>query len=742
MAAYIGYSMTKDEIRAIFVEEATEIIEKLDIDIINYEEDSENKELLNELFRGVHTLKGSANSFGFTRLGGFVHLFEDVLDHYRDSDVVVPAHAIDIFLNAVDVIKETLWLEVSGDEGVPPNYDSTLESIKQLLENKNIVNDSAEMANLTDEFGNTDEHSTEIKSADENIHEMATLEADIEIPIPSEGKLLYKIVLKLDDDIYHRGYDHGKFFQLLSEKGKILQSQWRLPRITKIEKFDPEVNYWGAVELYLESSESAASIEEVFLFVEPEEFSISLVNSDKEKSSLQVVVEEKMSLVSQISTDAAIMPSVQVLAIEKAALEPQKIESKQIEGEKLEGERFRETPDVELQRRKDDKRSFVKIDTQKLDELFDSVGEMVITQNFVAENDEIKNLNSPKLTRTIENLSKITRLIQNRVMALRMVPVHDTFDKMKRVARDASRKVNKDIELRIEGEETEVDKTMVDSLSDPLIHIIRNAIDHGIEATSEERIAQGKNPKGHVLLRAYHKAGNIAIEVRDDGRGINKEKVYAKALEKGIIAKDEVLSDQQIYGLIMQAGFSTADVISDISGRGVGLDVVRSSIEKLQGKVEIDSKVGEGSVFTILLPLTLAIIDGMIVKSAGDMFIIPTLSVVESFIPSKDIVHTARNKGEFVDLRGEMIPVMRLNEILDINDKRPEIWESTLICVESEDGKYALLIDDLVGRQQVVIKPLGKALAKLEGITGGAVMGNGDIALILNVDALFKIKVN
>ncbi|MDO8453005.1 MAG: chemotaxis protein CheW, partial [Sulfurimonas sp.] len=243
-------------------------------------------------------------------------------------------------------------------------------------------------------------------------------------------------------------------------------------------------------------------------------------------------------------------------------------------------------------------------------------------------------------------------------------------------------------------------------------------------------------------LRAYHKAGNIAIEVRDDGRGINREKVYAKALERGIIAKDDVLSDQQIYGLIMQAGFSTADVISDISGRGVGLDVVRSSIEKLQGKVEIDSKVGEGSVFTILLPLTLAIIDGMIVKSAGDMFIIPTLSVVESFIPAKGIVHTARNKGEFVDLRGEMIPVMRLNEILGINDKRPEIWESTLICVESEDGKYALLIDDLVGRQQVVIKPLGKALAKLEGITGGAVMGNGDIALILNVDALFKIKVN
>ena len=746
MAACIGYIMTKDEIRAIFIEEATEIIEKLDIDIINYEEDSENKELLNELFRGVHTLKGSANSFGFTRLGGFVHLFEDVLDHYRDSDVAVPANVIDIFLNAVDVIKETLWLEVNGDEGVPPNYDSTLESIKHLLENKEVVNEFVEMVNLAEEFGEIDATPVQTESVSQIVEEATAPKAALEIPAATDGKLLYKIILKLDNDIYHRGYDHGHFFQLLSEKGNILQSRWTLPKIAKIESFDAEVNYWGEVELYLESHESIASIEEVFLFVEPEEFSITLMGNE-ESAQPPALVETRSALNVQTATQPEAAPAAQILAIEKQPAENERIESKKVESktvksEKAEDEKFREAPDAELQRRKDDKRSFVKIDTQKLDELFDSVGEMVITQNFVAENDEIKNLNSPKLTRTIENLSKITRLIQNRVMALRMVPVHDTFDKMKRVARDASRKVDKDIELRIEGEETEVDKTMVDSLSDPLIHIIRNAIDHGIEATSEERIAQGKNPKGRVLLRAYHKAGNIAIEVRDDGRGINRDKVYAKALERGIIAKDDVLSDQQIYGLIMQAGFSTADVISDISGRGVGLDVVRSSIEKLQGKVEIDSKVGEGSVFTILLPLTLAIIDGMIVKSAGDMFIIPTLSVVESFIPTKNIVHTARNKGEFVNLRGEMIPVMRLNEILGINTNRPEIWESTLICVESEDGKYALLIDDLVGRQQVVIKPLGKALAKLEGITGGAVMGNGDIALILNVDALFKIKVN
>ena len=714
--------MTKEELRAIFIEEATEIIEKLDVDIINYEEDPENRELLHELFRGVHTLKGSANSFGFTRLGAFVHLFEDMLDHYRDSEICVPTNVIDIFFNGVDVIKETMWLEVAGDESLPDNYETTLESIKQLLLNKEtvceVVPSDEPLADLASEFaevsGSEAEFVTESKSEPEDIEAASVTTID--------GNHIYKIVLKLDSDIYHRGYDHGRFFQLLGEKGEIIKSNWYLPEIPKIEEIDPEVSYWKEVEVYLSSNESQETIEEVFLFVEPEEYSVSIEETTKPKENIEQIDDK-------VVTESEPPP--------KESISKKPTKEKKSSSKKSSKEEKNKEPEVKAQKQQE-KRSFVKIDTQKLDELFDSVGEMVITQNFVAENEEILKLNSPKLTRTIDDLSKITRLIQNRVMALRMVPVHDTFDKMKRVVRDASKKVDKDIEFEIDGEETEVDKTMVDSLSDPLIHIVRNAIDHGIEATSEERIAAGKSGKGHVLLRAYHKGGNIAIEVRDDGRGINRDKVYSKAVERGIISENDELTDQQVYALIMQAGFSTADVISDISGRGVGLDVVRSSIEKLQGKVEIDSKVGEGSVFTILLPLTLAIIDGMIVESAGDMFIVPTLSVIESFIPQKEIVHTAKGQGEFVDLRGEMIPVIRLNEVLGINDERPVIWESTLLCVESEEDKYAILIDDLIGRQQVVIKPLGKALAKLQGVSGGAIMGNGDIALILNVEDLFK----
>jgi len=308
---------------------------------------------------------------------------------------------------------------------------------------------------------------------------------------------------------------------------------------------------------------------------------------------------------------------------------------------------------------------------------------------------------------------------------------------MKRVVRDSSKKVNKPIHLMLEGEETEIDKTMVEALSDPLVHIIRNAIDHGIESSVEERLKAGKSEEGMVSLRAYHRGGTIIIEVKDDGRGINKAKVYHKALERGLVSKDEELSDAQIYGLIMQPGFSTADVISDTSGRGVGLDVVKTAIEAVRGKVDISSDEGKGTTFSIVLPLTLAIIDGMIVRSNEKIFIIPTLCITESFRPKETSVHSAGGKEEFVQLRSELLPIVRLSRVLELDDGMPNPWECTLVCIENARGKFALLVDELVGRQQVVIKTLGGFLAKTEGVSGGAVMGNGEIALILNVEELY-----
>jgi len=685
--------MSREKLKQIFIEEATEIIEKMDIDIINFEEAPSDKGLLNEIFRGVHTLKGSANAFNFSRLGEFVHHFEDVLDFFRSSDSVPNSTHVDTFLEGVTVIKETLEYEMDEKSGKPDGYAECLQKIQEILLH---VEPTKEEISLTckdfaEEFSN---------EAFDRLHVPKGANENDLLSVLYTNEHLFKILLTLDTDIYLRGFDHFLFFKNLLHVGRILASNWSEPSCFDLETFDVERNEIKEVTLYLASEKELDDVADVFAFLEEEEFSVSLVAPVKNE-----VKEHK---------------SEGLIEAKEDAIETSKEEVKE--------EKIKSMPT---------QKSFLKIDSQKLDELFDSIGELVIAQNYLGENGKIKEIRDAEVTKTIENLSKITKLIQNRVMSLRMIPIRDTFEKMKRVARDSSKKVNKPIHLVLEGEDTEIDKTMVEALADPLIHIIRNSIDHGIESTVEDRLKAGKSEEGIVTLSAYHRGGNIIIEVRDDGRGINKQKVYQKALERGLVKVEDELSEAQIYGLIMQPGFSTADVISDISGRGVGLDVVRNSIEGVRGKVDITSSEGKGSTFSIVLPLTLAIIDGMIVRCSEKIYILPTLSITESFRPQEEAVHAAGGKDEFVQLRSELLPIVRLNKALQLDAQMPHPWESTLVCIENEKGKFALLVDELVGRQQVVIKTLGEFFAKTEGVSGGAVMGNGEVALILNVEELF-----
>lgn len=688
--------MNKEKLKQIFIEEANEIIETLDVEIINFEENPNDKGILDQLFRGVHTLKGSANSFGFSRLGEFVHHFEDALDYFRSSDDEITSEIIDVFLEAVDIIKAVLEYEVDEIAGNPDNYDTCLEAIRNILS----VKKDGEVVT---------ENSSEISQSSDIAQEFDNKE-DMFLSKLQDGEKLVEIKLKFDEDIYFRGYDHSTFFKLLSEEGRILESYWDVSKIPDLKTIDLQKCFIPLITIYLGTTKDKETIEEVFEFVEQNEFEITFIEKSKEVISESEVIEE--SKAETPPTPAPVVPA------ETSAEPVKKSPAKQA-------------------KKKDDAKSFVKIDTIKLDELFDSVGELVIAQNFLGENEKIRDLEDEGVNKTIETLSKITRLIQNRVMSLRMVPIKDTFDKMKRVVRDSSKKVNKEIVFEVIGEDTEIDKTMVDKLSDPLIHLIRNSVDHGIEATAIDRKAKGKESAGRVTLSAFHKGGNIAIEVNDDGRGIDKEKVLNKALERGVASPTEEYTDSQIFSFVMQAGFSTADKISDISGRGVGLDVVKTFIEGLHGKIEIESEYGKGTTFRILLPLTLAIIDGMLVKSCDDIYIIPTLSIVESFRPTEEILHTAQSKGEYVNLRDELLPIVRLNHLLGLSEDNPPITEGTLVCVENENGRFTIFVDELVGRQQVVIKSLGKALSKLKEISGGAVMGNGEVALILNIDGIF-----
>jgi len=717
--------MDKEQLRQIFIEEAGEIIENLDVQIIDFEEDPTNKELLNDLFRGVHTLKGSANSFGFTRLGEYVHHFEDLLDYHRSNDEEISSERIDLFLEAVDVVKAMFNYEIEGNTGLPEKYEETLSQIQTALGGGPATAPAApaEVTDIAAEFDTSDD--VESLSADER--EIALFDQ------LKEGEDLCKIELNLDSDIYFRGYDHTTFLILLSQTSRILESYWDMSQVPMLDELDTEKCHIRTVTVYVAFSCDIGDINDIFEYIDDEEYKITVLEaadmeSKKEKKKKKKKKKEKeLPESAEVEVSKEAEPAVQ-------APESKPVEAKESAPAAAPKEEARPAAPVA---HKEEKRSFVKIDTTKLDELFDSVGELVIAQNFLAENNVIKGITDEHVNKTIETLSKITRLIQNRVMSLRMVPIRDTFDKMKRTIRDASKKVNKEVTLKTFGEDTEIDKTMVDQLSDPLIHLIRNAVDHGLEASAQDRINAGKDPEGIVTLGAYHRGGNIIIEIADDGRGINRDVILAKAVKNGLIEADHgELTDQQVYNFILQPGFSTAEKISDISGRGVGLDVVRNFIENMRGRIEIESELGKGSVFRIMLPLTLAIIDGMLVKSADETFIIPTLSIIESFRPTEDIVHTAQGKGEFVNLREDILPVVRLANRLGLSDSLPPVTESTLVCVENEGGKFAILVDELVGRQQVVIKSLGKSMSQINEISGGAVMGNGEVALILNVEGI------
>jgi len=558
--------MDKSRFLEVFVEEANEIIEKLSVDILNFEQSPSDLDCFNEIYRGIHTLKGNANSFGFIRLGKYVHLFEDLLSFFRSDLRRLQATHIDLLFAAIEMTKELLAIELDKIEKLPAHYDEMMQSFQKILDQE--------------------EHTHEIK----------------------------------------------------------IESQ-----------------------------------------------------------STEVVEQKDLSL------EFKTLDELEELPIQK----PQNMKTRE------------------------DTKSLLKIDSQKLDELFDSIGELIIAQNFLEEAQEIYSIKNKRIQDTLSHLFKTTKLIQDRVMSLRMIPIDEICGRVRLVARDTSKQLNKELNFIIEGAETEIDKSMVDILFKPLSHLLRNAIDHGLEDTSTRKMI-GKEPKGSVIMRAFHKGGTVVIEIQDDGSGIDKEHIRDKAIAKGLIDHEMLLSEAEIYQLLLKPGFSTSQTITDISGRGVGLDVVKSAIEKLQGRVEIDSTLNVGSTFRIVLPLTLAIIDAMVVISANERFLIPTLSVLESFYPKKEMIHIFQNSGEFVDLRGEMLPIVRLNQLLDIDCTVSNAWEATLICIETQKGKFALLVDEVINRQQVVIKPLGEILSKVRVVSGSAIMGDGEVALILNPEELYR----
>jgi two-component system chemotaxis sensor kinase CheA len=379
----------------------------------------------------------------------------------------------------------------------------------------------------------------------------------------------------------------------------------------------------------------------------------------------------------------------------------------------------------------------IRVSTERLDRLIDMVGELVIAHSMVAQDELLVGGAHHDMLKKVSHTSKIVRELQDMSMSMRMVPLKATFNKMARLVRDLARKVGKSVQFVSEGEETEIDRNLVDVIADPLVHMVRNAVDHGIE-TPDERERRGKPSSGVVHLCAYHSAGRVVVEIRDDGKGLDREAILTKARERGLIAEGTLLSDREVYNLVFLPGFSTAKEVTDVSGRGVGMDVVKKNIEALRGQAEILSEPGKGSIFRISLPLTLAIIDGMVVRVGSERYVLPTVSIIRSIKPESKDLATVLGRGEMLQLQGRLIPLFRLAELYQLEGAQKDLTNALVVVVEDDTQQAGLVIDELIGRQQVVIKSLGETMQNLPGISGGAIMPNGRVGLILDIGSLVK----
>lgn len=725
----------KERLLQVFTEEAHEIIEELDRLVMQLEEGGDSASLINDIFRGVHTLKGSANSFGFTRLGEYVHHWEDLLGMYRDNPHFSLEDSLDLFFDAVSVVRLIFDHEINGDSSYPENYTVTLEVIKNKLnsneDSKNIIDVkiSEDSENNIEEVQEEFDLTYEIAQINENELENFSKEEIEKISNETNGEnYLYNIVLCFDDDLYFRGHNHQISIKLLDDVGEIVKSFWYYDDLDTLEDYNNEHNYIKKISLYYLSDLNHEEIEEIFEFsaddheVKTKLFSKNEINKFLLHETKEEIQKEDDKKIIQENEDNKDNETKETNNQQKQENHPED----RRQNDRRQGDR-REKETVKTQ-------SFIRIESGKVDELFDSVGELVIAQSYIENSEVILESDNVDLKKNISALSKSTKRIQDQVMSLRMVAIKDTFLKMKRIARDVAKKTGKEFDFVLKGEDTEIDKTMVDALSDPLIHLIRNAIDHGLE-DNDKRAELGKG-KAQVSLEAYHRGDNIVIEIKDNGKGIDVDSIKEKAINKGLIQEDQSLSDSEIINMIFHPGFSMAKQISDISGRGVGLDVVKTSIDKLKGKIDINTTMGKGSSFKIILPLTLAIIDGMIVSINDEVFIIPTLTVVESFSPDMKNISSVQNKEEFIDFRGDVLPIVHLNRLLNLDGEEKDDKDSVFICIEHEKGRFILRVDALLGRQQVVVKSMGKFLNFVKEIVGGAILGDGKIALILNIEEI------
>ncbi|MFI8686252.1 chemotaxis protein CheW [Rossellomorea sp. NPDC077527] len=673
----------------VFIEESKENLQTCNEQLLELEKNPQDLAIVNEIFRSAHTLKGMSATMGFEDLANLTHKMENVLDAIRNEQIKVTPEILDVVFKSVDDLEAMVFSIADGGDG-KRDVTEVVEML-QAIERGEHIQDTQAVKEIAAAIATPE---LPIQSMQYEAYEQTVIQQSFE-----QGFRCFEISVTLREDCLLKAARVYMVFEVLGKMGEVIKS---LPTVDQLEEEQFDHSFVIAVV----SKEKAEDLENhVRKVSEVDDVSVMELTADGLQNQNQP---------------------------EDSAIEPVKGEivdngQKEVPASKSSGN---------VSKQSNPSSKTIRVNIERLDVLMNLFEELVIDRGRLEQIS--KDLNNPELNETVERMTRISGDLQNIILNMRMVPVETVFNRFPRMVRQLARDLNKKIELEIIGAETELDRTVIDEIGDPLVHLIRNALDHGIEMP-EIRMKNGKPEQGTVKLKAYHSGNHVFIELEDDGAGINKERVLEKAIQKGIVSEEtaKTLSDRQIYELILASGFSTAEQISDISGRGVGLDVVKATIESLGGSITIDSTVGQGSLFSIQLPLTLSIISVMLVEIEEEKYAIPLSSIIETAIVKKEEIMNAHNQ-KVIDFRGKVVPLLFLEDVFEVPKHSNEEELYSVVIVRKGEKMAGLVVDSFIGQQEVVLKSLGNYLNDVFAISGATILGDGQVALIVDCNALIK----
>jgi two-component system chemotaxis sensor kinase CheA len=704
-----------DELKKTFFDECDEALQQIEVGLTDIREGNSTDDTINAVFRAVHSVKGGAGIFGFEALVGFAHVGETVLDALRRGSLTATPDIIDVLLAASDVLSDLVQMSRAGDSIAPGFGGECRMALEQIIEQDRAGAGAAD-----------DDNSP--APADFDGIDFTPVRVDQDLPSDgADAMRCYAITFRPKAAMLKKANEPLYVLRELRKLGELdLVAQTDLlPSLAELEADYPYIWWTGT----LRTAATRAQIDEVFEFVVGDcDLEIIEEGSTSAPASVTEIAEAPARAPQDVAVAALPLPP-DALA-EKVAPQGSVSET----GEAISANR---SPTGKPSA------TTTRIELERIDRVVNMVGELVISQAMLGQIvQELPEGTSGRLSQILEEVVHNTRELKDSVMSMRAQPVGSVFQRMPRLVRELSTKTHKKVRLEMVGETTEVDRSIIERLGDPLTHIIRNAVDHGIESPAD-RLAAGKSEEGTIRLSAEHRGGRIVIEVKDDGAGINSERVLKKAREKGLIKPDAALSEDEIGNLIMLPGFSTAETVSDISGRGVGMDVVRSNIQDIGGRISLKSERGRGMTIQLALPLTLAVMDGMLIRVGQQTYVMPLSSIVECLRPARADVSDLIGTRGMLQLRGEFIPLVLLGDLLDISSTAADSGESVVIITDVGEGsRFGLVVDELCGHQQVVIKSIEASYGSVPGIAAATILGNGRVAFILDVEKLSDLAVS